>query len=135
MSKIRNLEYISKKSLPIGQVVGIASNLANFPGSEYVGDFIWVGAYSQISDNIARRVENFGERTGKGFIKKFGEYFNEITIPLVTTYFALGETLIDWIPFTVMDEKDVYAGLIGGALGFMAARGMKRERKSKNSGL
>ena len=133
MSKATDtLENIATISLPIGQVVGIASNVleADFPGKAYVGDFIHVGFYSAFSDYIARGIENFGKQRGNRLIQKTGEYFSEITIPLVTAYFVLGETMINWIPGNTMDEKDIYAALIGGGGGFLYAKGMKRRRKS-----
>lgn len=127
------LEDIATLALPIGQTVTIASNVMkmDFPGKIYVGDFAHVALYSYFVDYVSRRIEEFGRLSKNKVIQKIGEYCSEITIPLVTTYFVLGETVIDWIPFNVMDEKDVYAAVVAGSLGVLHARGMKRRRMSE----
>jgi len=127
-------DIVSVVILPTSFVLsGYLSNLPNteFTGKNHLGDLIYTGGYSHFSDYAARRIEIFGEKTGNKLIKKFGQYFSEITIPLVTTYFVLGETIINCIPLNTMDEKDIYAALLGGTLGFLHARRKKRRRESK----
>lgn len=131
MNKMNTLENIATVALATGSLVGIASNVlkSDFPGKLYIGDSCHINAYCVVSDYIARTIEQDGERRGSKLVKKLGEYFNEISIPLVTTYFVLGETVIDWIPGNVMDEKDTYAAIAGGVIGILYARGVKRRRK------
>ena len=134
MSKTTDtLENIAAISMPIGQVACLAANSvkADFPGKAYINDFIWVGAYAVFSDHITRRIEKIGKQTGNKLIQKTGKYFNEITIPLVTAYFVLGETTINWIPKNTMEEKDIYAAIAGGTIGFLYAKVVKRKRKSE----
>ncbi len=115
----------------VGQMIGFASNMpgVDFPGKAYVGNFVHVGLYSVFSDYIARGIERIGRKRNNLWIKTLGKYYSEITIPMVTTYFILGETVIDWIPYNARDARDLYAPLLGGGLGFFYAREMKRNMR------
>tara|TARA_Y100000310_G_C20158829_1_gene568184 strand:+ start:44 stop:478 length:435 start_codon:yes stop_codon:yes gene_type:complete len=116
-----------------GQAIATASNIkpleAKVPGSEYMGDFIHVGLFSYYADNISALIENYGKKKENQLIKKIGERFSETTIPLISAYFAIGETLVDWIPMNVMDHNDAYAAIAAGIIGTTYANMSKKNRK------
>ena len=129
------IDTATKATYWTGQAMATASNIkpleAQIPGSEYMGDFIHVGLFSYYADNISAIIENYGEKKESPLIKKIGERFSEATIPLVSAYFAIGETLIDWIPKNTMDHNDAYAAIAAGIIGTTYAKMRKKNRKRK----
>ena len=123
------LEKLSVIPYTIGAFVSGASNLTDFPGSENMGDYIHIGCYSMIAAYIGHKFDNYGDRKDSKIAKKIGKYFSDVTIPLLTAAFVIGETVHDWIPLNVMDSNDIYAAIGAGILGTFYARSLQNSKK------
>jgi len=144
--KLYPLEDISDNYLlPTGMLLGIASNITQvlksalkltdhqipnlgpfFTAMDKVGDFIWTAGYPFLSNYLSDRLTEYGKTKNSKLIEKIGKYFNEISIPLVTAYFVISETVYNLIPLNVMDPKDSWAAIVGGVIGYLAFRSRKR---------
>jgi hypothetical protein len=119
------VEGASLVSMIAGQSYAIACKFNNtLPYAQNIGDLIHIGFYSFVSVYIGRGIETASRKDS--FMQRLGKYFSEITIPLTTAYFALGETLINWIPLNTMDVNDVPAALAAGIVGIGSARALKK---------
>ena len=130
--ELTRLEKISVPLTGIGQLFSGASNLTDFPGSEHMGDFIHVGLYSAIAGYIGYKFDDYGDKKDSKIAKKIGKYFSDVTIPLLTAAFVIGETVHDWIPLNVMDTNDIYAAIGAGVLGTFYARSLQNTKKQIN---
>ena len=126
------LEKLSVIPYTIGTFVSGASNLIDFPGSENMGDYIHVGSYSMIAAYVGYKFDDYGDRNNSKIAKKIGKYFSDVTIPLLTAAFVIGETVHDWIPLNVMDTNDIYAAIGAGVLGTFYARSLQNTKKQIN---
>ncbi|MEK6894706.1 MAG: hypothetical protein AABX10_04540 [Nanoarchaeota archaeon] len=108
---------------PTERIIGSPEPLINSPNiTPYVGNFPESFAIPAIAGFVGDYIEAQGHRTGIKLLQKIGQHFPEVSATAVSTYFALGETILPQILPGTADIRDVPVVIISALAGYMLAK-------------
>lgn len=113
----------SAPSIPAERILGTKDPLFNNDYiTPYVGNFPESFAIPAVSGLVGDYLEFKGRANGSKLLEEIGRLFPEITTTTISTYFALGETLLPQILPGTADVRDVPAVLISALAGYTLAK-------------
>jgi len=116
VSKLSKIGFgIAFAGQTLDTILEITGNDSLPPISNNIGDWSYINFYAGAVPAVAGRMLIYkGEREGKNYLVKIGEYLPKVTTALGTLYFTLGESILPQILPGTADPKDIPAVLLAG---------------------